>query len=172
MGSFGERLRREREMRGISLDEMATATKISTRNLKALEEEKFGQLPGGIFNKGFVRAYAKFLGIDEDQMVAEYVTASQDTDAARDQKLQADLSKIQFKRPLENEREISLEPKSQWGTIAVIVLLAVGGFGGYQVYQKRKAERLAKLASRMGLLNHDQILELHQSVLAAGMVAP
>ena len=72
VGGFGERLRREREMRGIALDEISTATKISNRFLRALEEEKFDQLPGGIFNKGFVRAYAKFLGIDEDQAIADY----------------------------------------------------------------------------------------------------
>jgi cytoskeleton protein RodZ len=140
VGSFGDRLRREREMRGITLDEIATATKISTRNLRALEEEKFRQLPGGVFNRGFVRAYAKFLGIDEDHMVAEYVAASQDTEAAREQKFEQDLSKIEFRHDNEEQREISLEPKSQWGTIAVIVLIAAGGFGGYQLYQKRKAE--------------------------------
>lgn len=141
MGSFGDRLRREREMRGISLDEIATATKISTRNLRALEEEKFQQLPGGIFNKGFVRAYAKFLGIDEDQMVAEYVVASQDNESARDQKLRHDLSKVDFRHDEEDQREISLEPKSQWGTIALIVLIAVAAFGGWEVYQKKKLER-------------------------------
>ncbi|MGZ4787467.1 MAG: RodZ domain-containing protein [Terriglobales bacterium] len=141
MGSFGDRLRREREMRGISLEEIATATKISSRNLRALEEEKFNQLPGGIFNKGFVRAYAKFLGIDEEQMVAEYVSASSETEAAREQKLKSDLSKVEFKRDDEDQREILLEPKSQWGTIAVIVLMAVAAFGGYEYYQKRKAER-------------------------------
>jgi len=142
VGSFGERLRREREMRGISLDEIATATKISARNLKALEDEKFSQLPGGIFNKGFVRAYAKFLGIDEEQMVAEYSAASQEFESAREQKFRTDLSKIEFRRPDDEEqREISLEPKSQWGTIAVIVLIAVAVFGGWEYYQKRKAER-------------------------------
>ena len=142
MGSFGDHLRREREMRGISLDEIATATKISSRNLRALEEEKFNQLPGGIFNKGFVRAYAKFLGIDEDQMVAEYVTASQDTESVREQKLKNDLSKVDFRHDEEEQREISLEPKSQWGTIAIIVLIAVIGFSGYEYYQKQKTERL------------------------------
>src|SRR4051794_37802385 len=138
VGSFGERLRREREMRGISLDEIATATKISARNLKALEDEKFDQLPGGIFNKGFVRAYAKFLGIDEEHIVAEYVTASQDTESVREQKLKMEFVKPEFKK---DDKEISLEPKSQWGTIAAIVLVAVLVFGGYQVYQKKKAER-------------------------------
>lgn len=75
MPSFGETLQREREMRGISLEEICAATKISTRNLRALEEEKFDQLPGGIFNKGFVRSYARFLGIDEERVVGDYISA-------------------------------------------------------------------------------------------------
>src|SRR3954466_15474556 len=67
MASFGERIKREREMRGVSLEEIAESTKIGKRNLEALETEDFDKLPGGIFNKGFVRAYAKYLGLDEDQ---------------------------------------------------------------------------------------------------------
>jgi len=76
MGAFGDRLRREREMRGITLEEITESTKISRRHLEALEGEHFDQLPGGVFNKGFVRAYARFLGIDEDQAVADYSAAS------------------------------------------------------------------------------------------------
>ncbi|HXY52310.1 MAG TPA: RodZ domain-containing protein [Terriglobales bacterium] len=75
MASFGEHLRQEREQRGITLDEISLSTKISTRLLRALEEEKFDQLPGGIFNKGFVRAYARHLGIDEEQAIADYLAA-------------------------------------------------------------------------------------------------
>jgi len=75
-GSFGERLRRERELRGIKLDEISESTKISKRNLLALEEEHFDQLPGGIFNKGFVRAYARYLGLDEEQAVNDFLAAS------------------------------------------------------------------------------------------------
>src|SRR6516162_11634811 len=78
MGSFGDRLRREREQRGISLDDVALATKIRAGLLQALEEEKFDRLPGGIFNKGFVRAYARHLGIDEEQAIADYMAASGD----------------------------------------------------------------------------------------------
>jgi cytoskeletal protein RodZ len=76
MGAFGDRLRREREMRGITLEEITESTKISRRHLEALEGEHFEQLPGGVFNKGFVRAYARFLGIDGDQAVADYAAAS------------------------------------------------------------------------------------------------
>jgi len=73
---LGERLRREREMRGITLDEIAKATKIGSRSLRALEDEDFGKLPGGIFNKGFVRAYARYLGLNEEDAVADYMAAA------------------------------------------------------------------------------------------------
>jgi len=75
VASFGERLKQEREQRGITLDEISLSTKISTRLLRALEEEKFDQLPGGIFNKGFVRAYARHLGINEELAIADYLAA-------------------------------------------------------------------------------------------------
>ena len=156
MGSFGERLRREREMRGISLDEIAVATKISARNLHALEDEKFNQLPGGIFNKGFVRAYAKFLGIDQEQMVAEYETASQETEAAREQKLKDAFSKAEFRKQKkdDDDREISLEPKSQWGTIAIIVLIAALAYGGYSIYQRRKLDKLQQAQASTPSVKH------------------
>jgi cytoskeleton protein RodZ len=69
---FGEHLKREREMRGVSLEEIAAATRISTRFLEALESGQWDQLPGGAFNRGFIRSTARFLGLNEDSMVAEY----------------------------------------------------------------------------------------------------
>ncbi|HMF90033.1 MAG TPA: helix-turn-helix domain-containing protein [Candidatus Angelobacter sp.] len=85
MGAFGERLRREREMRGITLDEISESTKISRRHLESLEREDFDALPGGIFNKGFVRAYARYLGLDEDQAVVDYSSASAEQPPPPDQ---------------------------------------------------------------------------------------
>ncbi len=69
---FGEHLKREREMRGVSLEEIAAATRINTRFLEAIESERWDQLPGGVFNRGFIRSIARFLGMDEDSLVAEY----------------------------------------------------------------------------------------------------
>ena len=65
---FGERLKRERELRGVSRDEVCTATRIGSRYLDALENEQWGTLPGGVFNRCFVRAVARFLGLDEDEI--------------------------------------------------------------------------------------------------------
>ncbi|MGA7170523.1 MAG: helix-turn-helix transcriptional regulator, partial [Candidatus Sulfotelmatobacter sp.] len=75
MGSFGEKLRRQRELRGLSLEAISTTTKIGTRMLRAIEDEHFDQLPGGVFNKGFVRAYARQVGLDEEEAVTDYLTA-------------------------------------------------------------------------------------------------
>jgi cytoskeleton protein RodZ len=69
---FGEHLKREREMRGVSLEEIALATRIAPRFLAALESEQWEKLPGGVFNRGFIRSIAHYLGLDEDSMVAEY----------------------------------------------------------------------------------------------------
>jgi transcriptional regulator with XRE-family HTH domain len=69
---FGEHLRREREMRGVSLEEISAATRIGTRFLEAIENDQWDQLPGGVFNRGFIRSIARFLGLDEDSLVAEY----------------------------------------------------------------------------------------------------
>lgn len=78
MPSFGEKLKLEREKRKVTLEQISVSTKIGIRMLRALEEDQFNQLPGGIFNKGFVRAYSRVLGLDEDQTVAEYLQASGD----------------------------------------------------------------------------------------------
>jgi cytoskeleton protein RodZ len=75
MASFGESLRRERELRGISLREIADATKISIRFLQALEQDRIDVLPGGLFRKTFVRQYAKHLGLDCERLVAEFLYA-------------------------------------------------------------------------------------------------
>jgi cytoskeletal protein RodZ len=72
MGSFGENLRREREARGITLDDISKATKISVRLLQAIEEEDFERLPGGVFNVNFVRQYARQIGLDEDRVVGDF----------------------------------------------------------------------------------------------------
>jgi cytoskeletal protein RodZ len=75
MASFGDTLRRERELRGVDLREVADATKISIRFLQALENDRIDILPGGIFPRAFVRQYATYLGLDPDRIVAEFVYA-------------------------------------------------------------------------------------------------
>ncbi len=72
MTNLGASFKKAREAKGISLDQIAGKTRISTRFLAAIENEEFHRLPGGIFNRGFVRAFAENVGLDPDQAVAEY----------------------------------------------------------------------------------------------------
>lgn len=129
MGVFGDRLRREREMRGVTLEEISESTKISRRSLQALEDEQFDNLPGGIFNKGFVRAYARYLGIDEDQAVADYVSVSNEQPAPEDQ------------FPLEihegqNTRQPPLNPRRSFLPMTIAVVALVLGVGGWTYWVK------------------------------------
>jgi cytoskeleton protein RodZ len=75
MSSFGANLKREREARGISLQDISDQTKIGVRLLKAIENEQLDQLPGGIFVKSFLRQYARYVSLDEEQIIAEYLQA-------------------------------------------------------------------------------------------------
>jgi cytoskeleton protein RodZ len=130
MGLFGDRLRREREMRGITLDEISESTKISRRHLEALEHEQFDQLPGGVFNKGFVRAYARFLGLDEEQAVADYALASNEQPEPED------------KFPLEIHEEPDRELNPRRSKLPLIFALAalVGVLVGYFFWVKSNSK--------------------------------
>ena len=70
---FGARLRDAREARGLSLRQIAAATKISVMALEALERNDRTRLPGGLFSRAFVRAYAREVGLDPDQAVREFL---------------------------------------------------------------------------------------------------
>lgn len=76
-GSFGSWLRRQREIRQISLREVAERTKISYRYLEAMEEDRFDILPAPVFAKGFLREYARYVGLSPDEVVNHYLTVQQ-----------------------------------------------------------------------------------------------
>jgi cytoskeletal protein RodZ len=72
LASFGEELRREREIRGISLKEISDATKISKRFLEAIERNDHRTLPAPVFTRGFVREYSRYLGLNAEEIVNRY----------------------------------------------------------------------------------------------------
>lgn len=115
-GNFGEALRREREMRGVSLEEVSNATRISTRFLLALENEQWHELPGGVFNRGFVRSVSRYLGLDEDALIAEYALVTND-------------------KPEVAVWATEAKPRRRSGPLVaalVALLLAAGGYFGWQ----------------------------------------
>src|ERR1700709_2097148 len=70
--SFGRELQLERQRRRITLESIAEGTKVPTRHLRALEEEEYGPLPGGVFNKGIVRSYCRYVGLDEQEWLGRF----------------------------------------------------------------------------------------------------
>ena len=118
--SFGEHLKREREMRGVSLEEISAATRISVRFLEALEDEQWAQLPGGIFNRGFIRSVARFLGMDEEGLVAEYALETHERPEIA----------VWTKEPVRKPRN--------WfaigGTIVIIAAVIAGGWYVHRAY--------------------------------------
>jgi cytoskeletal protein RodZ len=84
MTDFGTRLKQAREQRGISQRQIAAATKISVAALEALERNDFSRLPGGIFSRAFVRAYALEVGLDPEVTVQEFLTEYEQNYTARE----------------------------------------------------------------------------------------
>ena len=130
--SFGERLKKEREKRGMTLEEVSAATKIGVRSLKALEQEKFDLLPGGIFNKGFVRAYAKHLGLDDEVVVADYLEAAGESSPAP---TIADPTEAQNAQELRN---LGSSQPLPWGSMAALVVVGTLLFAAWHYYSHRK----------------------------------
>jgi len=128
-GTFGERLRRERELREVTLAEITSATRIGSRYLDALENENWKALPGGVFNRGFVRAIARYLGLDEEAFLAEY-------DLAHNAQVPPE--------PQRPEERIPSLPR--WlpfalilGALALLVGLFAAGLYGWHYYRARRA---------------------------------
>jgi cytoskeletal protein RodZ len=72
MASLGQDLKRERELRGISLREIADSTRISLKFLQALEDDRIENMPGGFFIRAILRSYARAIGLDEHQVLNKY----------------------------------------------------------------------------------------------------
>jgi cytoskeleton protein RodZ len=139
--SFGARLKRERERQGMTLDSVATATKIGTRLLQALEDQQFDRLPGGIFNKGFVRAYARHLGLNEEQAIADYLTAAGGPPVAKDP--EAVVAAIAARKvESRSEKQDARSGGFPWGKIAIFLLIVAVGLTFWSAHSRNSEKRL------------------------------
>ncbi|HEV7215219.1 MAG TPA: RodZ domain-containing protein [Chloroflexota bacterium] len=71
MAELGQQLREAREARGLSVDDVARGTRIRAAYIRALEEERFADLPAPVYVRGFLRNYATFLGLDAEELIGE-----------------------------------------------------------------------------------------------------
>jgi cytoskeleton protein RodZ len=120
--SFGGWLRRQREMREISLRDIADRTKISLRYLQAMEEDRFDLLPAPIFAKGFLREYARYVGLSPDEVVNHYLAVQQQQSPEEDG--------VKKDQTLVNRPYRQVKPVRSWTyglflVLAVLVLIAL-----------------------------------------------
>ncbi len=85
--TLGEKLREAREERGISLTEVAEQTRISPHYIQSIERDDYKPLPGGIFNKGFIKSFAKYVGVNEQEALLDYAKAISANEGTEDQDL-------------------------------------------------------------------------------------
>jgi hypothetical protein len=83
--TLGEKLRQAREERGFTLSEVAEQTRISSLYLESIENDDYRTLPGGIFNKGFVKSYAKFVGLNEQEALLDYSQLLEGSETGQDE---------------------------------------------------------------------------------------
>lgn len=152
LASFGEELRREREIRGISLKEIADATKISKRFLDALERNDHKTLPAPVFTRGFVREYARYVGLNSEEMVNRYNFAS-----ANDDRIEKPPQVEKYaKTP---PKDISPKPAPKRGIppayakintnaiLLVLIVVALAGVAYWAIQNKRRADATEAAAS-------------------------
>jgi cytoskeleton protein RodZ len=133
-GNFGEHLKRERDMREVTLAELTSGTRIGPRFLEAIENEEWDKLPGGSFTRGFVRSIAQYLGLDEEDLLSEY-------DLARG------VQKTDAPAPYQNQ----LPSPSRWIpalALLALILIAYGFFrGGSFAWQHYRATHPTAIAT-------------------------
>ncbi len=118
--SFGRELQLERQRRHITLESIAEGTKVPTRHLRALEQEEYEQLPGGVFNKGIVRSYCRHLGLDEQEWLQRFPNVA----AAEPEPDWASFAEnVRRNREFRNSRT-----RRRWMGV-IVMLLLLGGLG-------------------------------------------
>ena len=158
--TFGEELRKEREIRGIELREIAEATKISQRFLDALERDDFKNLPAPVFSRGFVREYSRYLGLDAEEMVDRYVHYCHSID---------DPTLSEFPEPLHSDRVTGEIPnplqrvdRKIW-TLILLALICIGAIFGVRWWMQQRDATPAPAATQSSLTAPATVSSLHPS---------
>jgi transcriptional regulator with XRE-family HTH domain len=127
--SFGRWLRRQREVRKIALREVAETTNISIRYLEALEDDRFESLPAPVFAKGFLREYARYVGLDPDEVVNNYLAARQD----------ATVEEAERVATAQRAKDAARRPWAAFIWVLVGLLILAGlGYWAYRIERQRQ----------------------------------
>ena len=138
-GSLGRQLRRAREERGVSLREISEQTRITMRHLEAIEADDYKHLPGGIFNKSFVKAYARYIQFDEKRALDLYMQTARE----RGEPVDEVATSPQRSRIYTNDPARS--PLVTFGLSALILaVLILIVYAGLHYYRRKDAQTVAQ----------------------------
>ena len=123
---LGLTLQREREARGLTIEAVMEATKISRINLVALESGDRSTLPHPVYTKGFIRSYARLLGLDADElsMVVDREYLAEDKDV---EEVSYDVSPTAGKAFQDADAPVKRKKRSVWPSILIFIALAAAG---------------------------------------------
>jgi cytoskeletal protein RodZ len=131
--SIGEQLRLAREGRGIGLREISDQTRISIRYLEAIESNDYNRLPGGVFNRSFIKAYARHIGYDEHAAIEGYTRYLREHGESTDDVATTPLhSKVYTDTPATRSPVLTFVL-----AILILALLTAGALAALHWYQKR-----------------------------------
>jgi cytoskeleton protein RodZ len=150
MSSIGESLRRERRRRNLELDQISHELRISTRFLEAIEDEQFEKLPAGVFAKSFVRQYARYLGLDEDELAGEVQRVLEPPPPVEDAAAPrlAPIADIHVPR-VDQWQTVSDSPRFDWSSwlpsLALVVVVMLVCSGVYSFWQRGRRQVSAQI---------------------------
>lgn len=151
MSSIGETLRRERLKRNLDLDQVSHELKISPKLLEAIEAEQFDKLPGSMFAKSFVRQYAHFLGLDEEEMAGEVARSLQPQVEVPRFADNLKPAPVSIQVPKVEAWETVGDRKFSWGSplpaLALVVVAMLACSGIYAWYQRKSHPVLAQTSA-------------------------
>jgi cytoskeletal protein RodZ len=136
VAAFGEELRREREQRGVAVETICQATKVSAKHIRALEAGAFEELPGGVFRRGFVRSYLAALGLEEGAWMKRFEESCREIGV----KEPAETEWATFAENVKNNRAgMRRQRGMRWaGGGLLLAALALAGWCGWRLATHRR----------------------------------
>jgi cytoskeletal protein RodZ len=147
--SLGARLRGAREARNLSMREVSDLTRITRRHLEAIEADDYKQLPGGIFNRSFVKAFARAVGYDEDEAVNSYLRIARERGESFDEVP----TTRQASRIYTDDIPARSPVLTALLSLAILAIISLAAYAGLHYY-RRTAERSAPAQNNVAPINN------------------
>ncbi len=134
--AFGEQLRRAREERGMAVETICDATKVPAKHIRALEAGELGELPGGVFRRGFVRSYLAAVGLEESAWMKRFEESCRESGMGDP----ADMAWVTFAENVKNSRAGARRRMGiRWAVVGVLLAaLGLAGWCGWRLATHRR----------------------------------